>query len=264
MSPWVLRIIVANVVVFFLQQTIPAINSLLELRAVGLLWRPWTLVSYMFLHGGFSHIFWNMLGLYFFGPILESRLGGARFVRLYLISGLVGGLGWLIFSAFPAGGLGALIGASGGVFGIQLGFAYFWPRQPIYIWGILPIEARWLVVIMTGISLWSGLNDGGTGGGVAHFAHLGGFLGGFLYLKWLENRQKAPMREWQEQSRPVVPRVEGTGKAMERWGKIRRDDLHEVNRAELDRVLDKISQTGIASLTAGEREFLDRFSARLQ
>ena len=88
MSPWVLRIVVANVVVYFLQTTLPAINSLLELRMAGLLWRPWTLVSYMFLHANFSHIFWNMLGLYFFGPVLESRLGGARFVRLYLVSGL--------------------------------------------------------------------------------------------------------------------------------------------------------------------------------
>ena len=107
----------------------------------------------------FSHIFWNMLGLYFFGPVLESRLGGARFVRLYLVSGLVGGLAWLIFSAFPAGGFGALIGASGGVFGIQLGFAYFWPRQPIYIWGILPIEARWLVVFVLR-SLCESVGDG--------------------------------------------------------------------------------------------------------
>lgn len=263
MSPWVLRIVVANVVVFFLQATLPIVNSLFELRVAGLLWRPWTLVSYMFLHGSFSHIFWNMLGLYFFGPVLETRLGGLRFLRLYLISGIVGGLGWLIFSALPMGGLGALIGASGGVFGVQLGFAYFWPRQPIYIWGILPIEARWLVVIMTGVSLWSGLGAGG-GGGVAHFAHLGGFLGGFLYLKWIESRQQAPMREWREQSRPVVPKLETTGKAMERWAKIRRDDLHEVNRTELDRVLDKIGQTGIASLTPTEREFLDRFSARLQ
>ena len=262
MTPWVLRLIIANVGVYFLQQTLPGIDQLLELRAIGLVYRPWTLVSYMFLHANLSHIFWNMLGLYFFGPVLEARLGGARFLRLFLISGIVGGLGWLIFTALPVGGIGALIGASGGVFGVQLGFAYFWPRQPIYIWGIVPIQARWLVVIMTLFSLFSGINGGG--GGVAHFAHLGGFLGGFLYLKWLENRHQAPLREWQAAGKPVAPKREAPTRSLERWQKIKRDDLHEVNRTELDRILDKIGGTGIASLSDAEREFLDRFSSRLQ
>ena len=263
MTPWVLRLIIANVGVYFLQTTLPpGIEQVLELRTIGLLYRPWTLVTYMFLHANLSHIFWNMLGLYFFGPILEARLGGPRFLRLFLISGAVGGLFWLIFTALPVGGFGALVGASGGVFGVQLGFAYFWPRQPIYIWGIVPIEARWLVVIMTGISLFSGIT--GAGGGVAHFAHLGGFLGGFLYLKWLESRHQAPLREWQAAARPVAPRKEAATRSLERWQKIRCDDLHEVNRGELDRILDKIGASGITSLTPGEREFLDRFSSRLQ
>jgi membrane associated rhomboid family serine protease len=248
---------------FLVQMSVSGFTEMLALQSAGLLWRPWTLITYMFLHApGFSHIFWNMLGLFFFGPVLESRLGGSRFLQLYLVSGVVGGLCWLIFSALPVGGVGILIGASGAVYGVQLGFAYFWPRQPIYIWGILPIEARWLVVIMTVISLYSGMR--GAGGGVAHFAHLGGFLGGFLFLKWLERRQQAPIREWRQAGRPSSPKLETPSKAIERWSKIRRDDLHEVNRAELDRVLDKISATGIGSLTAGEREFLDRFSARLQ
>jgi membrane associated rhomboid family serine protease len=248
---------------FLVQMSVSGFTEMLALQSAGLHWRPWTLITYMFLHApGFSHIFWNMLGLFFFGPVLESRLGGSRFLQLYLVSGVVGGLCWLIFSALPVGGVGILIGASGAVYGVQLGFAYFWPRQPIYIWGILPIEARWLVVIMTVISLYSGMR--GAGGGVAHFAHLGGFLGGFLFLKWLERRQQAPIREWRQAGRPSSPKLETPSKAIERWSKIRRDDLHEVNRAELDRVLDKISATGIGSLTAGEREFLDRFSARLQ
>jgi len=260
-TPWVLRIVIACVGVFFLQTTMPAVTGLLGLQMHGLLFRPWTLVTYMFVHGGLSHIFWNLLILYFFGPALESRLGGARFLRLFLISGIVGGLGWLIFSAVPGGGFGLLIGASGGVYGVQLAFAYYWPRQRIYIWGILPIEARWLVIIMTAMSLYAGL--GGGGGNVAHFAHLGGFLGGYLYLKFMERRQQAPLREWREAARPAVPKLESTSGAMERWSRIRREDLHEVNRSELDRILDKISASGISSLSPAEREFLDRFSARL-
>ena len=261
MTPWVLRLVIANAVVFLLQQVMPfGFEQLLTLQGSAPWMRPWTFVTYMFLHGDFSHIFWNMLGLYFFGPILESRLGPTNFVRLYLISGVVGGLCWLVFSALPVGGMGGLIGASGAVFGVQLGFAYFWPRQPIHIWGIIPVEARWLVVIMTIFSLGMGIQGGGN---VAHFAHLGGFLGGFLYLRWLESHQQAPLREWRKRLQPEAPRREPAAKAVERWGKIRRDDLHEVNRTELDRILDKIGTSGVASLSASEREFLDRFSARL-
>lgn len=260
MTPWVLRLIIANAVMFLLQQAMPFGAELLVLQGSAPWFRPWTFLTYMFLHGDFSHIFWNMLGLYFFGPVLESRLGPTNFLRLYLISGVVGGLCWLLFSALPFGGMGGLIGASGAVFGVQLGFAYFWPRQPIYIWGVIPIEARWLVLIMTVFSLWMGAKGGGS---VAHFAHLGGFLGGFLYLRWLENHQQAPLREWRKRMQPAAPRREPASKAVERWSKIKRDDLHEVNRGELDRILDKISASGVASLTPSEREFLDRFSARL-
>lgn len=264
MTPWVLRIVIATGAMFLLQITLPGVTeSLLALHGPNAWIRPWTFVTYMFLHapGDFGHIFWNMLGLFFFGPILESRLGGRNFLKLYLISGIVGGLAWLVFSSMPVGGVGVLVGASGGVFGVQLGFAYFWPRQPIHIWGIIPIEARWLVLIMTVVSLWMGI---GGGGNVAHFAHLGGFLGGFLFLRWLESHQQAPLREWQRKARAVAPRLEPAAKSVERWSRIRRDDLHEVNRTELDRILDKISASGVASLTASEREFLDRFSARLQ
>lgn len=264
MTPWVLRIVIATGAMYLFQISVPNIlETLLALYGPNAWMRPWTFVSYMFLHapGDFGHIFWNMLGLFFFGPILESRLGGGNFLRLYLVSGIVGGLCWLIFSAMPMGGVGVLIGASGGVFGVQLGFAYFWPRQPIHIWGIIPIEARWLVLIMTIVSLWMGVRGGGN---VAHFAHLGGFLGGFLFLRWLEARQQAPLREWQRKARPVVPRMETATKAVERWSRIRRENLHEVNRDELDRILDKISASGVASLTASEREFLERFSARPQ
>lgn len=262
MTPWVLRLVIANAVVFLLQQVSPfSLEQLLALHGSGAWLRPWSFITYMFLHGDFGHIFWNMLGLFFFGPVLESRLGPRNFLRLYLVSGVVGGLLWLVFSALPMDGVGGLIGASGAVFGVQLGFAYFWPRQPIHIWGIIPIEARWLVLIMTVVSLVMGIQGGGN---VAHFAHLGGFLGGFLYLRWLESHQQAPLREWRRKMRPAAPRNETSSKSVERWSRINRETLHEVNRSELDRILDKISATGVSSLSSSEREFLDRFSARLQ
>jgi len=259
MTPWVLRLVFANAGVYLLQQALPGAWQAFAL-VPGLAWmRPWTLVSYMFLHGSLGHVFFNMLGLFFFGPVLEARLGSRHFLRLYFASGLAGGLLSIAFTPFGQG-MVPIIGASGAVFGVQLAFAYFWPRQPIYIWGILPIEARWLVVIMTVLSLWGGFM--GASGGIAHFAHLGGFLGGYLYLRWLERHQQAPLREWKARAAPPLRKAESSAQTMERWSRIRRDEMHEVNRSELDRILDKISATGLASLTAGEREFLDRFSAR--
>ena len=247
MTPWVTRIIIANVAIFVVTVAAPDVSSALMLVPALVPVRPWTLITYMFLHSGLWHLFFNMIALYFFGPRLEVELGGQQFIWLYFLSGLTGAVLSFFFTPFAA-----IVGASGAVFGVLFGFARFWPREPIHIWGVFPVEARWLVVIMTGLALFGGF--GGMGGGIAHFAHLGGFLGGFLYLRWLERRS----RGWQF-------RAEASGPAprsgdLERWMKIPREDMHEVNRAELDRVMDKINATGVASLTPEERAFLDRFS----
>jgi hypothetical protein len=192
-----------------------------------------------------------MLSLFFFGPRVEARLGGRRFLILYFVSGIMGAL--LSFAFTPDA---RIIGASGAIFGVMLAFATFWPRDQILIWGILPVEARVLVIAMTALALFGGATGGG---GVAHFAHLGGFVGGWLSLKWFERRSDA--RKWQAKMAPPSPR-ESSESSLARWRRIRRDGLHEVNQAELDRILDKISAQGIQSLSAGDREFLDRFSAR--
>ena len=216
--------------------------------------RPWTIVTYMFLHAGIWHLFFNMLGLFFFGPRLEARLGGRSFLWLYFASGIMGGL-----LSFPFTPRAAIVGASGAVFGVLLGFARYWPRERIYIWGILPIEARTLVVIMTLLALFGGF--GGSGGGVAHFAHLGGFLGGFLYLKWWERR--SPAAQFKKKSGHGVKRPGGGNASdLKRWSRIDREEMHPVNREELDRILDKINDEGMNRLSAEEREFLERFSTR--
>lgn len=252
---WSIRLIIANIIVFLLMPVMPGglLSQLVLVPSEA--WRaPWTLVTYMFLHGGLGHVFFNMLALFFFGPRLESRLGGNRFLGLYFTSGIVGALLSLVLAPNAA-----IIGASGAVFGVMFGFAWFWPRDRILIWGIIPIEARYLVLLMTAIALYSGFTPG-AGGNIAHFAHLGGFLGGFAFLKVLERR--SGMSRFRKRAQSGAARLETIGSAMERWKTIRRDHLHEVNREELDRILDKISSEGIASLTQGEREFLDRFSTR--
>jgi membrane associated rhomboid family serine protease len=249
MTPWATRLIFANAGVFLLQRLFdPGFTFALGLVPAAVVLRPWTPFTYMFLHADLFHLLFNMLGLFFFGPRLEARLGSRHFLGLYLTSGLVGAA----LSAITPHAL--IIGASGAIFGVFFGFAYYWPRDHIYIWGIFPVEARVLVVAVTALSLWAGF-DGRSG--VAHFAHLGGFAGGFLYLK-LRERTSAGAR-FRRSARPV-PRTSPGESDLQRWRRIAGRDLHPVNREELNRILDKISSAGLTSLTADERAFLERFS----
>jgi membrane associated rhomboid family serine protease len=248
MTHWVRILIVANMGVFLLQQTVPGVTDALAFLPAWVLRKPWTLFTYMFLHSpsGFSHILFNMFALYIFGPRVEALIGSRRFITLYLISGVMGGLLSIIFAPFSP-----IIGASGAVFGVQLAFAMHWPRDKIFIWGVLPIEARWLVIATTVLALYGGF--GGGGGGVAHFAHLGGYVGAFAYLKWVEHR--APAKQWQRKMAGPAPGAIPIGD----WKRLDISEVHEANRDEVNRILDKINRNGIGSLTSQERTFLSHF-----
>lgn len=248
MTPWVTRLIFANAVMFLVTKSFPVVEWALVLVPGWMLVRPWTLVTYMFLHADLWHLLFNMLGLFFFGPRLEARLGGRRFLQLYFASGITGALLSLLTPS------AAILGASGATFGVFLGYALYWPRERVYIWGVLPVEARVLVIVMTVLALYGGMTGGG---GIAHLAHLGGFLGGFLYLKWSERH--TPAARFRAQAQPGLRAP--TPSDVERWARIRPEGLHPVNREEYDRVIRKLREEGVAHLTAAERAFLDRFSA---
>ncbi len=248
MTPWVQRLIVANIAVFGLQVLVPGLAAFLVFVPSEVVTRPWTILTYMFLHGGFSHLFFNMLGLFFFGGRVEHRLGGRDFARLYFVSGVAGALLSLVLDPRSP-----IIGASGGVFGVSLAFAMFWPRERIYIWGVLPVEAWLLVAINTGLSVFSGF--GGTGSGVAHFAHLGGYLGAWAYLTARARFSSA--RRFQQRVRPAPPAADRA--VRQSLDRLQLDGVHALTRAEVDRILDKISAEGIGSLTAQERLFLTNF-----
>jgi membrane associated rhomboid family serine protease len=205
----------------------------------------------MFLHGSLSHLLFNMLALYFFGPQVESRLGGRGFLGLYFASGLAGAALSMLFSGAP------IIGASGAVFGVQLAFARYWPRERILIWGIIPVEARVLVLVMTALALFGGFT--GSRDGVAHFAHLGGFLGGWLFL--LVRDRRSPATRFKTRATTFQTATAGSDSAdLRRWELIPRDQLHAINRDEVDRLLAKARVSGPGSLTPDERAALNRFS----
>ena len=152
----------------------------------------------MFIHGGFWHILFNMIVLYFFGPRVEERLGSNRFITLYLISGLSGAL----FSVFTPEV--AILGASAAVFGVELAYARFWPLDRVYIYGVLPIQMRWLVVLTVVMSIF-GL--GGFEPGIAHLAHLGGLVGAAIYLYVISRSRVRPKKSGPVRAEVRQPRA---------------------------------------------------------
>ncbi len=254
MTPWVSRLLIANVVMFLVTAiagTTPgsrAFVNALMLVPVLIPQRPWTIVTYAFLHADLMHLLFNMIGLFFFGPRLESTLGARSFLGLYFTAAVVAALASLLTP------YAAIVGASGAVFGVLLGFARLWPRDRIYFWGVIPIEARWFIVLLAAYSIFGGLTGGG---GIAHFAHLGGLVGGWAYLKIVEVR--SPARRFKKKATPSFGRA--TQSDVARWRSIPRESLHAVNREELDRILKKVDENGPQSLDHAERQYLERLSS---
>lgn len=243
-----MRLVIANVAVYALQQVMPEVARWGVFVPSLALVRPWTFVTYMFLHGSPMHLLFNMLVLFFFGSRVESRMGGTRFIQMYLVAGITGALLYLVFSPN-----GDMIGASGGTFGVMLCFAAFWPRDRIYIWGVLPIEA-WL---LTGLTLLFAVFSGVTGSrdGVAHFAHIGGAVGAYLFLLALD--RFSPAKQFRSKVAKVAPTTEKALKA--NWRNVNLEGVHQLSREEVNRILDKINAEGIGSLSAEEKLFLSNF-----
>jgi membrane associated rhomboid family serine protease len=187
LPPVTRAIILANVAVFLLQQVAPdAMLTLFGLWPLGPLFKPWQVLTYAFLHGGFPHIFFNMFALFMFGRALEEYWGRRRFALYYLISILAAAATELAVQYAASAG-GPVIGASGGVFGLLLAFAWYFPRQRIILlFPPIPMPA-WLFVTLYGV-LELVLGVTGSQAGVAHFAHLGGMLGGALAILYWRAR----------------------------------------------------------------------------
>lgn len=263
-TPWVKGLLAANAVVYLLAITVftgPWLVDWFGFQPHHALTRPWSAVSYMFLHGGFLHLAFNMLMLFFFGPAVEERLGARRFAALYLVSGLGGALLslGLLFADRPT----VVIGASAAIFGVALAFARFWPDAPIYVFPLpVPVRAKWLVAFLAAVNLLAALS--GAENGVAHLAHIGGFVSAYLYLKALDGMSRR-MPVTIARTPPPAARSAAARRDTRSSAGVRRDPgrsrtLHD----EVDRVLDKISAHGLESLTPSERRLLDEVSRRLR
>ena len=222
--PVVKNLIIINVLIFIAQETFGAnnpyvIENLFALHDVhSVYFKPHQLITYMFMHGGFEHILFNMFALWMFGSLLENHWGAKRFLQFYIICGIGAGLAqlgvqyiemepvWKVIRMMPpeeqakasandAMLMGkvinsATVGASGAVFGCLAAFGYLFPNSLIYIYFLFPMKAKWFVLIYGGIELWLGFRNS-AGDSVAHFAHLGGAITGFIIVYiWNKTNRK--------------------------------------------------------------------------
>ncbi len=188
-----LKLVIINVLVFFLTEFIypRSVYYLAMIPSFVLHGYVWQLFTYMFVHGGFSHVLFNMLGLYIFGSMVERRIGSREFLLFYLLTGTLSGI--FSFVAYLLAGVNVvLVGASGALYAVMLMFAVLYPYAVVYVFGLIPMRAPLLVAVYFVIELVSQLT--GLNGGVAHLTHLGGLL--FAYLYCLVRMRIDPVKEW--------------------------------------------------------------------
>jgi membrane associated rhomboid family serine protease len=267
-TPWVRRLLAANVVVYLLSVTVFTglwFANLVAFSPAGAAERPWTFGTYLFAHAGLLHLAVNMLVLLMFGPAVERRMGGGAFIRYYLLCGMGAPAVAFLMSLFL--NVAPFMGASAAVFGVALAFALAWPQARIYVFPLpWPVPVKALVAVLAAMDLAPLVLD--PAGGLAQLAHLGGFLLGYAYLKGeslmdrraavaVERRSEAPVLVAHQ---PAAEAAEVPPPAPPKRAGASRDDIAR----EMDRLLDKISQEGLSSLTAAERRFLDDMSRQMR
>jgi len=252
-TAWLLKINIGVFLFFWLGEVLqsPLLGGLYSLMALsldgvkhGFIWQP---LTYMFLHGSFMHILFNMFTLFFLGPETERAMGPRHFLAMYLLSGILGGLGWLWLSARP---IYTCVGASGAIFGVLAAFATLFPKRQLtlLIFFIFPVTMKaWQMVAGLAVLQYL-LVTGGPASNIAYTAHLVGGFAGFLYIDqlyesallrrgWKFLQSKLSKRPYTPHPSPPPP-----------------------DQAEVDRILDKITNKGIGSLTKHERKTLHRAS----
>jgi membrane associated rhomboid family serine protease len=237
------RVIAVTVAMFFVQNLLPAVQPWLALspRAVVEHLYVWQLVTYIFLHGSFWHLFFNMLVLYFLGNMVEGVWGSKRFLRYYFACGIGGGLLQMLFDYNSA-----VVGASGAIFGLYLAAAMLFPDAYIYLYFVLPVKIKYFVIGLTVLQLAHGITGPS---GIAYFAHLGGMATGLWFF-----RREIAHRLGRSMG---VPRRGPTWRPRVNVRK-RRDG--DVGDGKIDSILDKISAKGYENLTPTEKRILENYS----
>ncbi len=248
------------------------LNVYLGLMPLGHGFWPWQLITYQFVHADFWHLLFNMVfGLWMFGMEVEHIWGPRKFLTFYLMCGTVAGIAQLILSPIfdPSQAIGPTVGASGAVYGVLVAFATMFPDRQVFIYFLIPVRVKYLVMFM----IVFGVMSVGKPGNVANLAHLGGALAGYLYILYDRRRLYSGRRGvW----RDVAELFKMPGRETPRKEEPRAASVHELRpepkkpptvdeseQQKIDEILDKISQSGYQSLTEEEKKILFEASKRI-
>ncbi len=290
--PVIKNLLIINIAVFFLQIILEniqfggvpgwfVINKYFALnplsgeyqQGVPYNFQLWQLITYQFMHGGFSHIFFNMFMLWMFGMEIENLWGPKKFLVFYLTGGIVAGL-FQLFIAPIFGGVGPTIGASGAVFAVMIAFAMFFPDRYIFLYFLVPIKAKYLIAFLVVLEYLFVSGTGGANSNVAHLAHLGGAASGFVFVM-LDRKYNFDFDRIFNKIKSFFSSGTGTSQGSSNF-KFRKTsgrndsdvvdakfydikdnkEEEEIDQEEIDRILDKISKSGYQNLTQKEKRIL--------
>ena len=283
--PVLKNLLIINGAVFFLMMVLrnvsvdgtPGYAILMRhfaLMPLGQGFEPWQLITYQFLHGGFSHILFNMFALWMFGMEIEQTMGSRKFLIFYLASGVGGGLAQLFIAPLVTGLAGPTVGASAAIFGVLIAFGLLFPDRYIIIYLLIPVKAKYLIAIMLFLNLYA-IGDGSN---VAYLAHIAGGLTGFLFMVFDKNIHFDMKNLFRSKKRPKVDPFGGSlypgdnderdmytspnpGVQDAKFYDIK--DTDEITQADIDAILDKISRDGYKNLSEREKKILFEVSKRM-
>jgi rhomboid family protein len=233
----------------------------------------WQLITYQFMHGGLMHILFNMFALWMFGIEIENMWGSKKFLIYYLMCGIAAGISQLIFPPLFNEPSAVTIGASGAIFGVLIAFGMVFPNRYIFLYFFIPIKAKYLIIGYILLELYSIPQ----GGNVAHLAHLGGALAGFVYILFDKNTNISIGNVFRKSSfkfkKPYNPfggivdsfkhKDENVQEA--KFYEIKdEDNKEEISQEQIDKILDKISQSGYQNLTDKEKKILFEASKKMK
>ncbi len=234
---------------------------------------PWQLITYQFMHGGFSHILFNMFALWMFGIEIENIWGSKKFLYFYLMCGVVAGLFQLFLTPLLTGMGAPTIGASGAIYGVLIAFGMLFPNRYIFLWFFIPIKAKYLIAGLILLEFF-GINSAGSN--IAHLAHLGGALAAFVYLmldpkvnvavknifKRTSYRTKKPFNPFGGMANSFKKKHSDVEEA--NFYEVKDEKDENISQADIDEILDKISRSGYQNLTEREKKILFEASKKMK
>ncbi len=260
LTPVVKKLMIVNVAVFLFQTVAGwiwphTIEYQFGLSHEGLIhqFKLWQLFTYMFLHGGFLHIFFNLFTLWMFSGELEEYWGSARFLRYYLISGVGAGLciaGMNYFIYLRYGMSPVTLGASGAVYAILLAYGMTWPNRQVLLYFLFPVKMKYLVLIFGLFEFFGTINSAGGGSNVSHIGHLGGLLSGFILIQQMRSRASTRARGGAGPIGRLLKKIRISRKKKQIKTRIEAKEI-------IDTLLEKIAKNGMRSLTSEERRKLE-------